>query len=131
MRAPPAGRPTPGLAGDRPKERRAPTPKLDRCSLWYFLTSTSAVTCPRSVRHVALRRVGDQFAVFPFCLSVVVVSSVCGSSCFVGRWFFVPALLPLVPLFFAFAFQRFLVFRFAVVFVLGAANYVIDAIPLL
>ena len=30
MRAPPAGRPTPELAGDRPKKRLAPTLELDR-----------------------------------------------------------------------------------------------------
>ena len=33
---PPAGRPTPKLASDRPKERRAPTPKLDRHTVNFF-----------------------------------------------------------------------------------------------
>ena len=35
VRAPPAGRPTPELAGDRPKERRAPTQELDRPPLFF------------------------------------------------------------------------------------------------
>ena len=39
----------------------------------------------------------------------------------------ISALHPLMPLFYAFAFLRVLVYRFAVVFVLGAANYVEDA----
>ena len=44
-------------AGDRPKERRAPIPRLDR-QADTFLTATSTVTCLRSVRVVALLPVG-------------------------------------------------------------------------
>ena len=72
VRAPPARRPTPKLAGDWPKERRAPTQRLDRCRLRYFLTSTSTTACPRSVRGDLLRRVGDQLVRLPFCLLEVV-----------------------------------------------------------
>ena len=39
----------------------------------YFLTTTSAVTCSRSVRQVAHRPVGDQLVYLPFALSEVVV----------------------------------------------------------
>ena len=35
MRAPPAGRPTQELVGDRPEERRAPTQELDRPLLFF------------------------------------------------------------------------------------------------
>ena len=47
MRAPPAGRPTPKMAGDRPEERRAPTQELDLmagapCN--YSFNITGAVT---------------------------------------------------------------------------------------
>ena len=54
MRATPAGRPTQELAGDRPKERRAPTQELDRPPLFFNTVGnhvfilTLAVTCPRS-----------------------------------------------------------------------------------
>ena len=57
---PPQGRPTQGLAGDCPKDQRAPTPGLGRprilltpsaptCPSW-----TLAVTCPRSCVAVVL-----------------------------------------------------------------------------
>ena len=50
------------LAGDRPKERRAPTQELDRYCIT-FLTSTSTVTCWRSSLvfpcRVRLRAVGS------------------------------------------------------------------------
>ena len=63
MRAPPAGRPTQELAGDRPEERRAPTQELDR-PLSYFLTLSGSsvcalplrVTCPRSLTRLVVRR---------------------------------------------------------------------------
>ena len=40
MRAPPAGRPTPELAGDRPKKRRAPTLELDRPLVFFNTVGT-------------------------------------------------------------------------------------------
>ena len=40
MRAPPAGRPTQELAGDRPKERWAPTQELDRPLLFFNTVGT-------------------------------------------------------------------------------------------
>ena len=40
MRAPPAGRPTPELAGDRPKKWRAPTRELDRPPLFFNTVGT-------------------------------------------------------------------------------------------
>ena len=40
VRAPPAGRPTPKLAGDRPKERRAPTPELVRLPVFFNTLGT-------------------------------------------------------------------------------------------
>ena len=40
MRAPPAGRPTQELAGDRPEERRAPTQELDRPLLFFYTAGT-------------------------------------------------------------------------------------------
>ena len=45
------------------------------------------------------------------------------------RMLTISALHLLMPLFYAFAFLRYLVYRFAVVFVLGAAYYVDDATP--
>ena len=40
LRAPPTGRPTPELAGDRPEERRAPTRELDRPPLFFNSVGT-------------------------------------------------------------------------------------------
>ena len=40
MRAPPAGRPTQELVGDRPEERRAPTQELDRPLLFFNTVGT-------------------------------------------------------------------------------------------
>ena len=40
MRAPPAGRPTQVLVGDRPEERRAPTQELDRPLLFFNTVGT-------------------------------------------------------------------------------------------
>ena len=54
-----------------PREGR-PSPQLVKPSL-FFLTSSSAVTFPRSVRQVALWPVGDQFHEFLFGLLEVVV----------------------------------------------------------
>ena len=39
----PAGRPTQELAGDRPKERRAPTQELDRQAVIFFYTAGTFV----------------------------------------------------------------------------------------
>ena len=50
-------RPTPKVAGDGPKERRAPIPKLDRYRYRHFLIS--AVTCPRSDRQIAILPVSE------------------------------------------------------------------------
>ena len=59
-------------AGDRPKERRAPTPKLDRHAAT-FLTTTQAATSWRSLRLAPPRRVGVQFAKLPYALLEVVL----------------------------------------------------------
>ena len=70
-RAPPAGRPTPELAGDRPKGRRAPTQELDRYHNIFNLDLSDHVSevdswksltaCRRSVGQVALLPVGDRW----------------------------------------------------------------------
>ena len=72
MRAPPAGRPTQELAGDRLKHRRAPTQELDRPPLYFLTLSGSSVctlpwrvTCPRSLTQLVL------WCLILCCLSVV------------------------------------------------------------
>ena len=58
MRAPPAGRPTPKLAGDRPKERRAPTRRLDRPLLCFNLAGTHELILDGGLVSEVVRRSG-------------------------------------------------------------------------
>ena len=92
MRAPPAGRPTQELAGDRPEERRAPTQELDRPPLYFLTLSVSSVcalplrvTCPRSFTQLVVRR----FLRYTHVVSEVVASLALSCSYSLSPFFFI------------------------------------------
>ena len=92
MRAPPAGRPTPELAGDRPKKRRAPSRELDRPPLFFNLDRSLACVClgPYMVLEISSpslpsacwRSWYDGVPLWPISGGGAQHTLVCGTSCF-------------------------------------------------
>ena len=89
----PAGRPAPELAGDRPKQRRAPTPQLDRyCAIFFNLDRSLAcvylgpymvleISSP-SLPSACWRSWYDGVPLWPISGGGAEYTLVCGTSCF-------------------------------------------------